>query len=38
VRVGAGVKEDCGGTRSLCGCSGGGELKVRRQRKKKMWG
>jgi hypothetical protein len=37
VRVGAGVKEDHGGVRSLCGCSGGGDLEVRRQRKK-MWG
>jgi hypothetical protein len=38
VRISAGVKEDDGGTSSLFGWSGGGELEVKRQRKKKEWG
>jgi hypothetical protein len=38
MRIGAGVKEDHGGASSLFGCSDGGELEEKVQRKKEEWG
>jgi hypothetical protein len=38
VRIGASVKEDRGVASPLFGCSDGGELEGKVQRKKKMWG
>jgi hypothetical protein len=38
VRIDTGVKEDNGDAGSPFGCSDGGELEEKEQRKKKEWG
>jgi hypothetical protein len=38
VRIGAGGKENHGGTSSLFGWSDGGEFEEKARRKKKEWG